>query len=149
MKLITLDPYNSEHKNIIDKSLKKDIFKNYMKISSILSKEEYEENKNNTNEISEYLLKVENDEIRNYCFFSGTKDNRLVQIVLENLLDKSFLEESTNYAFQVLNAHTITIFSDKDDQGLEKIGFESLGKENGITTYIKEKDMTMQIEKVR
>ena len=101
------------------------------------------------NEISECILRVENNEIKNYCVFSGTKDNRLIQMGIENLLDGDFLEKSMDYAFKNLNAHTITIFSDGDNSNLEKKGFESLGKENGITTYVKEKEMNIEIEKVR
>lgn len=149
MNLITLDPYNNDHKNMVDQSSKRNIFKNFMSISSICSKEEYEQIKDKKNEISECILRVENNEIKNYCVFSGTKDNRLIQMGIENLLDGDFLEKSMDYAFKNLNAHTITIFSDGDNSNLEKKGFESLGKENGITTYVKEKEMNIEIEKVR
>lgn len=149
MKLITLDPYNSKHRSIIDKSSKKNNFKHIMSVCSICNKEEYEEIRSKKNEILDCLLNVENDEIQNYCIFNGTKDNRLIQMGIESLTDKKFLEESMNYAFQVLNAHTITIFLDGDNSNLERMGFESLGQENGITTYIKEKEINIEMEKVR
>lgn len=149
MQLITLDPYNSEHKSIVDKSSKKNNFKSFMSISSVCRKEEYEQLKSKKNEIYECLLAVENEQIKNYCIFNGTKDNRLIQMGIEDLSDKRFLEKSMNYAFQVLNAHTITIFSDKEDSSLELMGFESLGQENGLTTYIKEQELNVELEKVR
>ena len=149
MKLITLDPYNENHKSIMNQSSKKDIFKSFMSLSSVCSKEEYEKIVNRKNEIFECLLKVEQTEIDNYCIFTGTKDNRLIQINIENPQDKKFLEQSVNYAFQVLNAYTITMFSDTESSTLESLGFESLGEEKGKITYIKEQELDLKVEKLR
>ena len=149
MKLITLDPYNENHKSIMNQSSKKDIFKSFMSLSSVCSKEEYEKIVNRKNEIFECLLKVEQTEIDNYCIFTGTKDNRLIQMNIENPQDKKFLEESVNYAFQVLNAYTITMFSDTESSTLESLGFESLGEDNGTITYVKEQELDLKVEKLR
>lgn len=149
MKLVTLDPYNENHISIINNSSKKDNFKPFMNLSAVCSKEEYEKLKISKNEMLECLLKLEQDSIINYCIFTGTKDNRFVQISLENQLDKRFLEQSVNYAFQVLNAYTVTIFSDKESSSLENLGFESLGEDNGIITYVKEQELNLKSEKVR
>lgn len=149
MKLVTLDPYNENHKSIMNQSSKKDIFRSFMSLSSVCSKEEFEKIKNNKNEIFECLLKIEQSEIKNYCIFTGTKDNRLVQMNMENPLDNKFLEESMNYAFQVLNAYTITMFSDTESSNLENLGFESLGEDNGRIAYVKEQELNLQVEKVR
>ena len=120
-----------------------------MSLSSVCSKEEYEKIINSKNEIFECLLKVEQTEIDNYCIFTGTKDNRLIQMNIENPQDKKFLEESVNYAFQVLNAYTITMFSDTESSTLESLGFESLGEDNGTITYIKEQELDLKVEKLR
>ena len=149
MKLITLDPYNENHKSMLNQSSKKDIFKSFMSLSSVCSKEEYEKIKNRKNEIFECLLKVEQSEIENYCIFTGTKDNRLIQMNIENPQDKKFLEQSVNYAFQVLNAYTITMFSDTESSTLESLGFESLGEDNGRITYVKEQELDLKVEKLR
>ena len=149
MKLITLDPYNENHKIIMNQSSKKDIFQSFMSLSSLCSKEEYEKIINRKNEIFECLLKVEQTEIDNYCIFTGTKDNRLIQMNMENPQDKKFLEESVNYAFQVLNAYTITMFSDTESSTLESLGFESLGEDNGRITYVKEQELDLKVEKLR
>lgn len=149
MKLITLDPYNENHKSMLNQSSKKDIFKSFMSLSSLCSKEEYEKIINRKNEIFECLLKVEQTEIDNYCIFTGTKDNRLIQMNIENPQDKKFLEESVNYAFQVLNAYTITMFSDTESSTLDSLGFESLGEEKGKITYIKEQELDLKVEKLR
>ena len=149
MKLITLDPYNENHKSILNQSSKKDIFQSFMSLSSVCSKEEYEKIVNRKNEIFECLLKVEQTEIDNYCIFTGTKDNRLIQMNIENPQDKKFLEQSVNYAFQVLNAYTITMFSDTESSTLESLGFESLGEDNGRITYVKEQELDLKVEKLR
>lgn len=149
MKLITLDPYNEDHRSIMNQSSKKDSFKSFMSLSSICSKEEFEKIKNRKNEIFECLLKVEQSEIENYCIFTGTKDNRLIQMNMENPLDKKFLEQSVNYAFQVLNAYTLTMFSDTESSTLESLGFESLGEDNGRITYVKEQELDLKVEKLR
>lgn len=149
MKLITLDPYNEAHRSIMNQSSKKDVFKSFMSLSSVCSKEEFEKIKNSKNEIFECLLKVEQSEIKNYCIFTGTKDNRFVQMNMENPLDNKFLEESMNYAFQVLNAYTLTMLSDAESSALESLGFESLGEDNGMFTYVKEQELNLQVEKIR
>ena len=70
-------------------------------------------------------------------------------MITEDLSSKRFLEESINYAFNNLNAYTITIFSDKQNKLLEDEGFENLGSDNGIITYIKEKEMAKEVGRVR
>lgn len=145
MKIVEFNPFNKEHQalsNIYnDKSLSSII-------TSYKSEDEYNEQKYNSNNIYEAIVDIENNNIKNHCIFMGTRDNRLIQLQLGNLVQKKFLLESINYAFSRLNAYTITIFTDKDTPLLESIGFENLGGSDK-TTYIMEREMEKEIGSVR
>ena len=145
MNLITLNPYDNKHKDIVNNS-NKQAFKNIMEFPNYYSESQYQYLKNKSNDILEGLISISGNKIKNYCIYSGTKDNRLIQMAIEDLLQKEFLEVSMDYAFSVLDAHTVTIFSDKEISVLEQKGFENLGKEDGIITYIKEKEMELENE---
>lgn len=71
-----------------------------------------------------------------------------MQLQFANLESKEFIEKSATYAFSFLDAHTITIFSDDSSTNLEKLGFENLGEDGGITTYIKE-EKELEMERIR
>ena len=149
MKLITLDPFNQEQNNLILKSDKGKELKSLIDSLTFKDKDEYKIFKNESNDILECLICLNEDSISNYCIYSGTKDNKLIQMKIDNLKDKKFVKESVDYAFLNLNAYTITIFSNKDSKLLESLGFESLGSDDGITTYIKEKELDLEMERVR
>lgn len=99
------------------------------------------------NQINECLIDSQG-KIKNASFFKGTKDNGLIELsVIEE--KESFLKQSVAYAFQVLGAKTITIFSEGSSDILESLGFESLGDYQGRTTYIKEAVMEERLERVK
>lgn len=141
MNLITLNPYSREQQELVKNSKKEQDLKRIIEIHKFYSKEEYDEIKSKSNDILECLVAENKGEIVNYCIYTGTKDNRLIQMDLENIAQKDFLQKAEKYAFSVLDAHTISVFSKKPSQILENSGFENLGEEGGITTYIKEKEI--------
>lgn len=104
---------------------------------------------NDDNAIFSCIVGLDNDEVKNYCIYTGVKDIKLVQMTIENLSSKKFLEESISYAFNKLDAYTITIFTDKQNKLLEDEGFEDLGNDNNVFTYIKEKEMDKEVGRVR
>ena len=137
MKIVEVN--NKEAIDLINNSSKREVLTSFINNSF----------NNDSNSIFDCIIGVENNEIKNYSIYTGTKDTRLVQMVVEDLSSKKFLKESIKYAFNNLNAYTITIFSDKQNKLLEDEGFENLGSDNGIITYIKEKEMAKEVGRVR
>lgn len=148
MEIVTLNPYDTIQNKIIEESKYKKDLEEFSTIRNKYSQKEYNLLTQTQNEIFECLLLKENNSIKDYCIFKGTKDNRLIQMKLSNSNSKELIKVSISYAFSILNAHTITVFSEKENTKLEAMGFESLGKVNGQTTYIKE-NIEMEIGRVR
>ena len=148
MKIITLNPYNNEHKELIDKYSDKEKLNSFMTLK-YKTEEEYISSQAISNNIYSCILSVEKDEIKNYCIYSGVKDTGLVQMKVKNLHQKRFLEESIKYGFNIIGAHTLTIFTEKENAELENNGFENLGSDNNIVTYIKEKEVEKELGRVR
>lgn len=138
MKIVEVNKLNSDSLSLVNNS-NKELLKSF--IDTDYSKDE--------NTIFSCIIGLENNDIKNYSIFKGTRDTRFIQMIVENLSSKSFLEESINYAFKTLNAYTITIFTDKPSKLLEEEGFENLGNDNDIITYIKEKEFDKEIGRVR
>lgn len=138
MKIVEVNNLNSDSISLVNNS-DKEVLKSF--IDADYSKDK--------NIIFSCIIGVENNDIKNYSIFTGTKDTRFVQMIVENLSSKTFLEESINYAFKTLNAYTIAIFTDKPSKILEEEGFENLGNDNDIMTYIKEKELDKEIGRVR
>lgn len=102
-----------------------------------------------TNTIFSCIIGMDNDDAIDYCIYVGAKDTRFVQMNIEDLSNKRFLKAAVDYAFNNLDAYTITIFTDKQNKFLEDEGFENLGRDNDIVTYIKEKEMDKETGRVR
>lgn len=151
MKLVVVDPYDNE---VMKKVLafyktnprKLSILDLFLDISHTMSKEDYKKEKESIVEISEMLVQIKRGQVVNVCSFSGTKDNRLIELEIDNLNDKNkkenieFLNSATNYAFFSLNAETVTIFAnEKNEELLISNGYESLGPCNEGNVYIKDK----------
>ncbi len=137
MKIVEVSKSNKELVDLVNNS-NKEVLKSFI-----------ESDFSDGNTIFSCIVGVENNQVKNYSIYTGTKDTRLVQIVIEDPSNKKFLEESITYAFKNLNAYTITIFSEKENRLLEDEGFENLGSDNGIFTYIKEKEMDKEVGRVR
>ncbi len=148
LKTVVLNPYDSNQISLIEKSNYQSSLQKFTNVPKFYTEEKYKSLKTRSNSLFDCLLLVEGDGIKNYCIFTGTKDNRLVQLQFANLESKEFIEKSETYAFSFLDAHTITIFSDDSSTNLEKLGFENLGEDGGITTYIKE-EKELEMERIR
>ncbi len=140
MNTVVLNPYNETHRSIVNSYEDIGVFQEIMNISNYYSQEKYQQEKIISNKILECLLELDGKNIKNYCLYSGMKDNRLIQMKIANLTDEKFLKKAMDYAFLTLNAYTLAIFTEQGHSSLEKYGFENLGQENGIITYIKEKE---------
>jgi hypothetical protein len=104
---------------------------------------------NDSNQINECLIDEEQDKIKNASFYKGTKDTGLIEVEIVDQKQRNFLKKSIDFAFSIPNANTVTIFSDKENKTLESLGFESLGKYQGKTTYIKEQTKEEKIGRIK
>ncbi len=157
MKLVVADPFNDNHIEMLsnfnkEKNISLETLNYLENIKKTMSKDKYNEEKSTSININETLLNIQNEKIINLCFFTGTKDNKLVQLDIENLKNgnneknREFLTAATNYALASLEAETMTIFSNElDSKMLEANGFISLGENNGINTYVKDREKAEEI----
>lgn len=139
MKIVEVNNSNIEAVNLINNSSGRDNLKSFLENDFVVDK----------NTIFSCILGVENNEINNFCVYTGQKDTKFVQLNIEDLSNSKFLEESVNYAFNNLDCYTIAIFSEKQSKVLEDYGFENLGNDNGMITYIKDKDIEKEVGRVR
>lgn len=107
-------------------------------------------------ELSDLVYTLKNDEINNLCYLKGNSDNRLINLEILNLNNRhkktniNFIESATNYAFTILNAETVTIFSnDFNNDDLIGIGYEPLGEYKGKSTYVKDREKQVESGAIR
>lgn len=161
MSLVIVNPYDN---SIIDKISDFEKEKNdklycldYLKqVSKELTKDVYKLTKENSININETIINMTKQKVCNLCNFTGTKDNKLVELNIYNLKEgnnesnRKFIRDITNYAFKTLNAETVTILSNKiNDETVIDNGYETIGEYNGINTYIKDKEKEEEIGKRR
>lgn len=139
MKILELNENNIDSMNLINNSNKR------IYLESVINNNSERDN----NSIFSCIIGVEDNEIKNYSIYTGVKDMKLVQISIFDLSNKSFLKKSVDYAFMNLDAYTVTIFTDKQNKLLEDEGFENLGKENNMFTYIKEREFNKELGRLR
>jgi len=103
-------------------------------------------------EVHDLVYYEKPDGISNICYFKGNKDNRLVNLEITNLnnsqvkTNQDFVKAATEYAFTVLDAETVTIISNEcSEKDLVNIGYEPLGKHNGINTYVIDKEEQIEV----
>lgn len=135
---------NSTQTNYIDEVAKlAKTVENEMEIEDAINKViNMPETSNNINEIA---LTISSAKISNLALITGTKDNRLIQVKLvykssRNEKTPSFITEITNHSFQDLQAETIALFSKTENRSLELMGYEALGYDDNLYTYIKDRE---------
>lgn len=157
MNLIVVDPYTSDIEEKLkefqkEKNINIEYFNKLFEVKKQITKEEYDKQKENSININEITVNIVKDRINNVCVFNGTKDNKLVELKIYNLKDgnneinRNFVKNNTEYALSILNAETISIFSNNsNDQVLIENGYESIGEYNGVNTYIMDKQKIEEI----
>lgn len=139
MRILELNKNNVDSMNLINNSNKRMYLESVIKDNSEID----------NNSIFSCIVLVEDNEIKNYSIYTGVKDMKLVQISIFDLSNKSFLKKSVDYAFINLDAYTVTIFTDKHNKNLEDEGFENLGRDNNMFTYIKEREINKELGRLR
>lgn len=142
MKLVTVDPKNKEQLSQIQEftnHIEKDL-----EVMSFVKGIEQEHKISNN--IQEMVISVVGQRIQNLGMIQGTRDNKLVELKIQNLKDgnneknREFIHRITEYSFQHLGAETLVIFSNYQDMTIESEGYESLGCDDGLYTYVKDRE---------
>lgn len=144
MNLIIINPDSKEHITSI-RDFSNEVGKE-LEIISALKKIEKENGSVNSNTIYEMAISMMGQKVQNLAIIQGTRDNRLIELAIINRKDgdneknRNFIEKTTEYSFNQLNAETIVIFSNHQDKALEELGYESLGNDVGMIPYIKDRE---------
>ena len=151
-KLFIVDPYNSEHQELLNNF---DIANNITTVSndfikriiSTMSREDYQKEKKNSNEVEECLIYMEDDKVIDTCLIEIEKDIKSCSLTFAPLSNsqrrRKFIELTTYYALEELNLEEVFVKVDKNDNfadNLRKIGYEDLGEVKGSTVFLKEKE---------
>lgn len=160
-KLFIADPYNEEHITMFsDFELRNSITtktSSYLKsMKEKYTKEEYEEYIKENNIINQSLFLEDKSVITDCCYISGEKDRKACtlyfSLLKEEQKNRKLISIATDYVFNALGMEEVFIPSNINDSNLisnlENKGFESLGEENGVITFIKEKEEIKEIGKV-
>ncbi len=152
-RLYLVDPYNDSHLEMIRVFEEKHgLSSNYLKtmgqIRASVPKEEYLQKKKKRNEIEEDLFIVKDSEIIDYCHISGEKDIKTGRIIPASLKElerkRRIITLATDYAMKTLGLEEVFVEINPDNKGLlaflDKKGYESLGEENGMIIYLKERE---------
>ena len=150
-----VDPYNEKHielfKNFELLHQENELISTKLEnISDHLSKDEYIKKKKEENEINEVLFTLEKEKINDFCSINGVKDMKTCTLYFPKLEKKQrlMIKAATDYALNHLGLESVFITIDKNDKiminNLEKLSFESLGEENGVVTYMTEKEKILE-----
>ena len=152
-RLFLVDPYNKSHIEMIKEfEINNDIddkTSEYLKtISTTVSKEEYQKNQKEKNEIIENLFIERNNKITDCCSIQGEKDIKRCKIFIYPLKNKKIKRKlpslATSYAINLLGMEEVFISVESTDsttmKHLEEEDFENLGDEEGRIIYLKEKE---------
>ena len=153
-ELFQVNPFNNNHIKMIQDFERENEIKTRTtdflnKLTKEMTKEEYEKNKLNSNEIEESLFIKEAKKIKDSCNIYGEKDIKSCNIsfapIKTKLQNRRLLSLAVDYAMNILGMVDIFIKANFDDKNmianLEARGFESLGEENGQLIYLKEKEL--------
>lgn len=134
-----IEVLNSDNKYLINQTQDKE------RLLKILN---FKENYKGYNEVFDALFGIQDNRLVNYCFISGTQDSRLFNLEFFDISKKNFISKSVTYVFTNHFAETISILSSCDASGsLIPLGFESLGTENGVHLYLKDRALSQKQER--
>ncbi len=143
------NPYNQEQMKAIaifesENDLENSLTSQLQVISSHYTKEEYEKKIKEANEVEQYLLLIEDSKVIDYCLLDVYKDIKSCYLSLPSSKkvsrSRKMLLEASEYASSLGMLEVFTTISSSDYALLEVIendGYENLGEENGITSFVR------------
>ena len=152
-ELLQLNPFNNSHIEMLQEFEKENKINTKTteflnKLTKNISKEEYEQIKNSSNEIEESLFIKESEKVKDSCYIRGVKDIKSCNIsfapIKTKFQNRRLLSLAVDYAINILGMVDVFISTKLDDKSmiahLEERGFENLGEENGQIIFLKEKE---------
>ncbi|MDD5888001.1 MAG: hypothetical protein PUC82_00745 [bacterium] len=148
-ELLVADPYDEEQLKMLtefelENDLGSSLTSSLREISSHHSKEEYNQILRSRNEIEQHLLLCDNDKIIDYCSLNAYKDIKSCYLIFPTSKkvsqSKKLISLATQYAVG-LGMLEIFVTANVYDRALHEVleldGYENLGDENGLTSFVK------------
>lgn len=147
--LLVANPYDNEQLTMIaafesENDLGNSLALPLQEISSRYTKEEYDQIIRSSNEVEQYLLLYEDEKIVDYCSLNAYKDIKSCYLTLPSSpkvsRSKKMLSLATEYAFGLGMLEVFITTSTYDHalrEALEHDGYENLGIENGMASFVK------------
>jgi hypothetical protein len=147
--LLVANPYNKEELELIkafesENDLGNSLTLHLQEISGCYSKEEYDQMIKGSNEVEQYLFLDEEGKIVECCLLTAYRDIKSCYLSLSPSKkisrSKKLLSLATEHAF---NIGMLEIFATANmyDRALHEVleidGYENLGEENGVTSFVK------------
>ena len=148
-KLLTIDPYNSNDKKKVEAFEEEQGLGNIVSsaldsITSSFSEEEYQNMKNHSNTIEEYLAVLEGESIKDLYLIQGEKDRKTCQVsMIGKPKKRKMIIIITEYILNRLKMLEVFIKVNTSEKEmikyLKSLGYENLGEEQETTIFLKEK----------
>ena len=147
--LLVANPYNEEELNLIkafelENDLGNSLTLHLQQISGCYSKDEYEQLLKKSNELEQYLFLDEEGKIVECCSITAYRDIKSCYLSLSPskkiIRSKKILSLATEYAFKLGMLEifaTANIYDRALHEVLEIDGYENLGEENGVISFVK------------
>ena len=152
-RLFLVDPYNDDHISMIhqfeqDNNIIEKTSAALGVLRASMTREAYQQNKKDSNEIEEDLFIEKNYKIEDMCHIHGEKDRKIAKITMASLNNKEknrkLLSLATDYIFSSLEFEEVFLEVKNKDKSLltflESNGYENLGEEDGITIFLKDRE---------
>ena len=152
-RLFLVDPYNDDHISMIhqfeqDNNIIEKTSAALGVLRASMTRETYQQNKKDSNEIEEDLFIEKNYKIEDMCHIHGEKDRKIAKITMASLNNKEknrkLLSLATDYIFSSLEFEEVFLEVKNKDKSLltflESNGYENLGEEDGITIFLKDRE---------
>lgn len=147
--LLVANPYDENQLEMIESfelenDLGKGLSSRLREITSRYSKEEYEKKLWGGNEIEEDLFLYEDNKVMDYCLLKAYRDRKSCYLSLppsrKISTSKALLSLVTEHAFSLGMVEIFATTSAYDralHEALALDGYENLGEENGITSFVR------------
>lgn len=157
--LLIANPFDNNHIGLINSyekvhNLNKVITERLCTIRDSSQPQEYESSLRKANEFEQFAFIKEDGTITSGCELHGYKDIKSCYLTLlpatSQKAKKALIKAVTQYSFQGLGMEEIFISINSDDNSTSlaiiESGYEDLGEESGITSYIADKTNYLKTE---
>lgn len=157
--LLIANPYDNNHIGLINSyekehNLNKAITERLCAIRNSNQQQEYESSIRKNTEFEQFVFIKEGETITSGCELHGYRDIKSCYLTLlpanSQKSRKALIQAITQYSFQGLGMEEIFISINSDDNStalaIIESGYEDLGEESGITSYMADKNNYLKME---